>query len=89
MSDDYEEDGNAPPFLCEGDLRAHAGLVTAITFSSCGAYFFSASADKLVRLWNAATKALVQTYAAHGWDVADVAVYVLPAQRAGRRLRTN
>lgn len=43
-------------------LNAHAGGIYSVSFSPDSAYFITASADKTVKLWNAESLALEQTF---------------------------
>lgn len=49
--------------------------VHALTFSSgTGQYLLTGSQDRQIRLYNPSTSRLIQTYAAHGYEVLDLAV---------------
>lgn len=58
-------------------LAGHNGPVHAVTFSSgSGQYVLTGSADRNIRLFNPSSskRQLIQTYAAHGYEVLDLAV---------------
>ncbi|QIX02450.1 hypothetical protein AMS68_007967 [Peltaster fructicola] len=56
-------------------LSDHTGPVHALTFSGgSGQYVLSGGQDRTVRLWNPASKRLIQSYRAHGYEVLDIAV---------------
>ncbi|NJL39661.1 MAG: hypothetical protein HC899_25130 [Leptolyngbyaceae cyanobacterium SM1_4_3] len=55
-----------------GEPGGHKDVVSAVTFSSDGQQLASASWDKSVKLWNAATGQLLQTFQGHGDRVTTV-----------------
>lgn len=56
-------------------LQGHTGAVHAVTFSAgSGQYVLTGCQDRRIRLFNPSTGRLIQTYAAHGYEVLDLAV---------------
>ncbi|KAL1302997.1 hypothetical protein AAFC00_003313 [Neodothiora populina] len=56
-------------------LTGHNGQVLALTYSAgTGQYILTGSSDRTVRLFNPLTGNLIQTYAAHGYEVLDLSV---------------
>lgn len=63
------------PLTPLAQLSGHNGPVHALTFSAgSGQYILTGSQDRVVRLFNPATKRLIQSYRAHGYEVLDLAV---------------
>jgi len=70
-------DGPVRVFDRTGAVRwegKHAGAVTRAAFSPDGRYVLTGSADRTARLWNAATGAVITTFAGHEGDVTAVIV---------------
>ncbi|RKP14215.1 WD40-repeat-containing domain protein [Piptocephalis cylindrospora] len=65
---------SAIPGKVTHSLQGHGGPVHAAVYSSDGAYALTGCQDRLIRLYNAGTGALVKTYTGHGWEVLDVCV---------------
>ncbi|KAI8326353.1 WD40 repeat-like protein [Martensiomyces pterosporus] len=55
-------------------LSYHVGSVNAAIFDASGSYVITGGQDKMIRLCNAKTGSLVQTYKGHGWHVQGVAI---------------
>jgi mitogen-activated protein kinase organizer 1 len=55
-------------------LKAHAGAVNCIRYSSDGQYCLSAGQDKLAVLWNPLTGKRIKEYSGHGWEVLGLCV---------------
>lgn len=55
-------------------LKAHAGPVYCVKYTSDGKWFFSSSGDRLVKLWNGESGELIKEYEGHGKDVLGVAL---------------
>jgi len=51
----------------------HSGGVTSVAFSPDGTRVLSGSGDKTIKLWDAATGALIRTFAGHSYRVSSVA----------------
>ena len=51
-------------------LAGHSGLVFAVAFSADGKRIVSGSADKLVKIWDAATGAQVSSFVGVRWGEA-------------------
>lgn len=56
------------------DHRGPARPVNCVRYNADGCYLLSGGHDRRLHLWNGATGAHVQSYDAHGYEVADVAV---------------
>jgi WD40 repeat protein len=70
-------DGSVRAFDRRGASRwqgQHGGAVTRAAFSPDGRYVLTGSADRTARLWNAATGAVITTFAGHEGDVTSVIV---------------
>lgn len=55
-------------------LAAHLGPVHCLKYTRDGKYFFSSSADRLIKLWNHATGQNIRAYEGHGKDVLSLAL---------------
>jgi WD40 repeat protein len=64
---------SAPRLFALRTLRGHADSVYSVAFSPDGKYVLTGAADKTVKLWDAATGALVRTLSAHTKAVYSVA----------------
>uniref|UniRef100_A0A0E0CLQ7 Uncharacterized protein n=1 Tax=Oryza meridionalis TaxID=40149 RepID=A0A0E0CLQ7_9ORYZ len=53
-------------------LSGHEGAVLAVRFNRDGNYCLSCGKDRIIRLWNPHTGALVKPYKSHGREVRDV-----------------
>lgn len=53
-------------------LSGHEGAVLAVRFNRDGNYCLSCGKDRIIRLWNPHTGALVKPYESHGREVRDV-----------------
>lgn len=53
-------------------VDAHTGWIRALAVSDCGKYVATCGNDRLVKLWDAADGALLQTCAGHPWPVYNV-----------------
>lgn len=42
--------------------NAHRGQIHTLGFNSTGSYVLSGGQDRAIRLWNSASRALIQTY---------------------------
>nr|POE87453.1 wd repeat domain-containing protein 83 [Quercus suber] len=63
------------PLATSTNPNAPLSPVHALAFSSgTGQYLLTGSSDRHVRLYNPSTSRLVQTYAAHGYEVLDLAI---------------
>ena len=58
-------------------LSNHKGAVHVARYAKGSAkYVLTGGQDRTVRLWNPATGAEIKTYAAHGYEVLSITVYV-------------
>lgn len=57
------------PLWCSPKHDKHHSAVTALAWSSDGQYLASGSADMTVKVWEASTGALLQTYTGHMAEV--------------------
>ncbi|KAF9354793.1 WD repeat-containing protein 83 [Mortierella sp. AD094] len=53
---------------------ATGSQINACQYNSTGEYILTGGVDRVVRLWNPATRFCIKTYEAHGWEVLDLAV---------------
>nr|POE72770.1 wd repeat domain-containing protein 83 [Quercus suber] len=64
-----------PPVTNNSNPNAGLSAVHALKFSSgTGQYLLTGSSDRHIRLYNPSTSRLLQTYAAHGYEILDLAV---------------
>jgi uncharacterized protein with WD repeat len=64
-------------------LKGHKGEIFAVTFSTCGRYLFSASADGSVKIWDVEKSSCIKTFKGHKG-----AIYSLSLHPKGRYFAT-
>lgn len=73
----------ALPRILHTTLSNHKGAVHVARYAKGSAkYVLTGGQDRTVRLWNPATGAEIKKYAAHGYEVLSITVYVLSLQLA-------
>ena len=66
-------DSRSPNYRLKFVLEGHEKAVASVKFSNCGKYLASASADKSVMLWDAATGTNLHKFVGHSHGISDCA----------------